>query len=439
MFNDDPRILDVANWDEDTVFFMGDAGEQQIAAGFHASGTEEGWKTAIAPIAKYPRVRLVFYASFVAALLEVVGAPNFIVDVAHPTSRGKTTTLRVAASIWGRPDESGIGAMWTWEKTPVWIERALSVLNSIPMILDDTKLARYPDLVGRILYLVASGSGRGRGTQTGLDYIRHFKTILITSGEAPATSFTSDGGTRARTLELWGAPFERADATTAPDVDRLNTELQLHYGHAGPKFVQHLLDNQEKWSDYQEMYQERRAKYVRMADGDPVVGRLAAYFGAIDTAAYLVHEALDLPWSYSDPIDPLWETLTAEASEADRAQVALGYISGWAARNQHSFVGRARLDQQNKDIPPHGGWAGRWDAGENFKFIAFYPDFLRRVMREMDFDYEAVLRTWRDRGWLDAPQKKRNTKQMRVNDVRAELIAIKKEALEADYEPKIVK
>jgi len=435
MINDDPRILDVANWDENIVFFMGGEGEQQIAAGFHSSGTDAGWKAAITPIAKYPRVRLVFYASLVAPLLEVVGAPNFVLDVAHPTSRGKTTTLRVAAAVWGKPDESGIGSMWTWEKTPVWIERALSVLNSIPMILDDTKLARYPDLVGRILYLVASGSGRGRGTQTGLDYIRHFRTILITSGEAPATSFTPDGGTRARTLELWGSPFERADASTAPDVDRLNTELQLHYGHAGPKFVQHLLDNQDKWGDYRELYLEKRAKYVRLAEGDPVVGRLAAYFGVIDTAAALAHEALDLPWSYSDPVDPLWETLTAEASEADRAQVALGYMSGWAARNQHAFVGRAREDQHGEPIPPHGGWAGRWDAGDGWEFIAFYPDFLRRTMREMDFDYEAVLRTWKDRGWLDAPKKRRNTKLMRVNGVRAELITVKKEALEKEDVP----
>lgn len=424
-------ILAPETWGDDEVFFVGeDVGDEQIADGFHVSGTYDGWLASVRALPAYPRVLLVLYSSFAPPLLEVLDAKNFSVDLASPTSEGKTAALRPAASVWGRPDESGTGTMWTWEKTPVWIERAASVLNSLPLILDDTKLARRPQDVARILYLVASGSGRGRGSREGIGYTKHFRTVLISSGEAAATSMTQDGGTRARTLTLWGSPFERADATTAPVVARLNAELPAHYGHAGPRFVRWLIENRGRWEEFQRLHRERQDGYVTRAAGDPIGGRLAAHFATIDVAAVLAHEALDLPWPYADPIDPLWDLLTREAAEADRAAVALSYVAGWAKRNSHRFPGRQ--DQADEQRPPHDGWAGRWDPGDDWDFIAFFPDALRRILRDLDFEADPVIRTWKDRGWLDAPKQGRNTKQMRVQGERAELIALRREAIEGD-------
>jgi hypothetical protein len=48
---------------------------------------------------------------------------------------------------------------------------------------------------------------------------------MLSTGEAPATSFTNDGGTHGRVLTLWGHPFGRADETTAPVVQRVNHSL----------------------------------------------------------------------------------------------------------------------------------------------------------------------------------------------------------------------
>src|SRR5207249_3569437 len=97
---------------------------------------------------------------------------------------GKTTTLKVAASNWGDPDErSDQGFIHKWHVTKVFIERAISVLNFLPMILDDTKTVRFKEMVGEVIYQVVSGKGKGRGTIGGMSLTRSQKTVLISSGE----------------------------------------------------------------------------------------------------------------------------------------------------------------------------------------------------------------------------------------------------------------
>ena len=182
------------------VIFRGaDEGDDQIAEGFRQRGTYEGWLKSIGCLRPHSKARLAIYASLSSVMLEVFGSPNFGVDYAGETTRGKTTALRVAASCFGNPDERDNklpAAISTWGGTPVWRERAPVVLNNLPFILDDTKHASSPNDVANTVYMVTQGRGRGRGTVKGTAKTDSFSTVLISSGEQPITSFTEDGGTR---------------------------------------------------------------------------------------------------------------------------------------------------------------------------------------------------------------------------------------------------
>ncbi len=180
-------------------------GDQQIARAFHSQGTLEKWQRAVRRLKNYPRVLILLYASFVPPLLMILRAPNFIVDICGRTTTGKTIALRIGGSVWGCPDELAAEAViHSWDSTQVWLERTASLLSGIPIILDDTKLARKPAVVADMLYLLANGRGRGRGNLQSLALGDSWRTVLISSGEAPATSFTQDGGTRTRVLEVRG-------------------------------------------------------------------------------------------------------------------------------------------------------------------------------------------------------------------------------------------
>jgi hypothetical protein len=277
---------------------------------------------------------------------------------------------------------------------------------------------------------------RGRGNTKSLALTRTWRTVLLSSGEAPATSYTQNGGSRMRCLEVRGAPFGREDKDTRRLVDRLNASIHAHYGHAGPAFVAWLMRHRQDWGQLADQYRESIERYAERADA-PQAGRLAAYAGAIDVAASVVHEALHLPFAYRDPLENLWDDIAGEAADAGGDTRALRDVMSWAHAHMESFVGRHKLDGGGEPRTPPGGWAGRWEVNvrgqddEAWESIAFHPTVLKQVLREQDYEPEAILAGWRERGWLEVgTDRRRYTKQIRVLTERPHMVVIRREAVE---------
>ena len=421
------------------VFRGSDDGDDQIASAFRQRGSFKEWKKTVAAVATYPRAKLALYVAFVPPLLPILESPNFAFDTSGPTTGGKTTGLRVAASVWGNPDERDpASVLGTWDATAVWRERASAILNNLPFLLDDTKLAPRPEEVAKTIYAVVQGRGRGRGTTRGLAGQETWRTVLMTSGEQPAISFTQDGGTRPRVLTIWGSPFGETSEATGKIVRRLNEQVVRHHGHAGPRAVQYLLDIRSDWDARRTVYRDSVKEYETLAANNQFAARMAPHFAAIKMAAWLAHEALDLPWAFSDPIKPLWNELVEGAKDADRSAAALRYIRDWANGHQEEFFGRNKENRQ-----PHGGWAGRWnknvplpeqgDDQENWPWIGFIPARLRAVLKEGGFEPESVVRTWRDDKSLAVTKEKKKTRfevKARVGEATPWLIAVTRAAFE---------
>jgi len=223
----------------------------------------------------------------------------------------------VAASVWGCPDEvQPNAAIHTWDVTQVWAERAAAVSSGLPLVLDETKRARHPQVIPSMIYMVVSGQGRGRGSVESLARTRAWNTVLLSSGEAPATSHSEAGGTRTRCLELRGLPFGAQDDATGILTRELNAVVRDHYGHAGPMFVRHLLKLRPKWDDLRQRYNAEIKRYRDSAPGSPEADRLAQSFAVIAVAVPLVHDALKLPWEAAAGIaalDQVWPDIIGEA------------------------------------------------------------------------------------------------------------------------------
>ncbi|MFZ5447051.1 MAG: DUF927 domain-containing protein [Thermodesulfobacteriota bacterium] len=426
----DLEMLPTKQWQRDVVTFRGtDLGDEQIAAAFCSQGSFEGWVQAVKLVADYPRVMLGLYGALTPPLLEIFGCPNFILDWSCRSSVGKTSLLRGGGSCWGNPDEQAdASVIASWDATRVWINRAAVTLHSLPLFLDETKRVKYPAEIGRILYDIAQGRDRGRGSKMGTRRSDTFRTVLLSTGETPAVSFTNDGGTRARVLTLWGHPFGKADQETAKLVNTLNLAVKQNYGHAGPLFVQFLLSHQSDWEMWRKKYYAVNAAYQDMAGANPVASRLCAYFSALNLTAAIAHAALDLPWTYQDPVEALWEDLVSETDTADVASQALAMVVSWARAHETSFSGRERDGR-----PSFQGWAGRWDPGESWEYIAFLPHQLKALIKEFGFDFEAVTRSWLDSGWLEVDRGPRKTrqKQIRINGEKTGAYVIRRSAIKA--------
>jgi uncharacterized protein (DUF927 family) len=390
------------------------AGVTELADALTSAGSWEGWLQTLEYIRPHPRVWLGIYAACVPALMELLPTlPNFILDVCGETSMGKTTLLRGATSVWGNPDERTGGYLRTWDSTRVYIERAAGALgHGLPLILDDTKRASRPEHVARTVYDVASGSGRGRGSIDGMRASVRWRTVLLSTGEQPITSFSKDGGTKARAICIWGSPFE-GDAEVA--VTRFTIGCLENYGHLGPRLVRWLMDERHR-SEVRELYATAVEHWRERCAGN-VAKRMAAYLAALDVVADVIHGRLQVPDPGPEPLQEAHAAVEA-CTESDPPKDALDALVSWAAAHQDRFYAR-HLPSDGAGTPT-AGWLG--SRGE--RYLAVLPDALDSFLRQRGYDVDAVRRSWYDRQWLDSEAGKHRTKKVPVGSRRPRCVVV---------------
>ena len=405
-------------------FRAADEGEVQIARALEPCGSLEAWTEGVAAMAAYPSVMLGLYASFAPPLLEVLKLPGFAIDWSYRTSAGKTVVLRLAASVWGNPDErAGTSLVHTWKTSLVGFERLASALKNIPIILDDTKTATHADLVADVLYVAAAGQGKTRGSVKGSRRTTRWRSILLSTGERKATDFTKDAGSAVRCLALWGPPFGECSDAIALQIRELKRITRRNYGHAGRAFVRWLV-RQDAAALRQrfEVLHDGVWDALKRTFDSAVASRVADAITVIELAGELAHEALSLPWAFSSPCGAVLESITEGVRDVDRAMEALQAAYDWAIARIDLFHGA------RERINPPDRWAGVWKHGE---YVAFTGLTLREVLEEAGFEFDPIVKQWAERGWLltDGGSKKRRTKTIKLGGLTASYYAVAQDAL----------
>jgi hypothetical protein len=432
----------IAGPDGNDLRFVGpDDGDNQLADAVRSQGTFEGWQEAIRPLHQYPRVQLALYASLATPLLKVLNVPNFVLDYAYQTSSGKTSALKVAASVWGNPDERcGSSMIAAWDARPTWIERAAATRNHLPLILDDSKRAiRGHDgksQLATLVYAISNGEGRGRGTITGTQITKHWRTILISSGEHRLVDESKDAGTAARILSVWANPWGGVSTKTAEDIQGVIAGVSENFGIAGPMFVQYIIANREddlaEWKESLAYYTKSYTTRLTKSNGAAVGSRVAVYLALLQLTAELAHEALWLNAGLDENcVGQCFDDLADGPKDTDRALEALQMVCSWAVAN------RARFAASEVTEMPVGGFFGRWDhASESggktveWKWLGVFRHELEAVLKKAGHEPESITRLWASRGWLDADEGKLTCKSTRIAGHNAKVIAINRTAFD---------
>ncbi|MEQ8836426.1 MAG: hypothetical protein RID07_06440 [Lacipirellulaceae bacterium] len=172
-----------------------------------------------------------------------------------------------------------------------------------------------------------------------------------------------------------------------------------------------MIDNDASWSQWKCEFNHYLTRFQDLAADNPIAQRMAPKCAVICLAAHLVHEALDLPWAYADPVTPLWDTLTAESCLGDRATSAMRSLHEWTVANQLRFCrDRSTSLPQGQNAPPMsvidalGLWPGlrrtRPYKNAAVRWYGFLPDKLRKFLNDAGYEADAIIRTWQDRGWI---------------------------------------
>ena len=401
---------------EETVEMVPPNGLENVLEGWKPGGEWEEWLRAMEVMKPFTPMWVALYASAAAPLLDILGTPSFIVDFNGETSSGKTTAMRVGASVWGRPSDNAPTAMYSWDTTKVFVERICGFLCNLPVILDETKRAKDQKTVRDVIYDFANGQGRGRGNVDGIRQTSSWRTVMLTSGEAAATSFSQDGGTRARVLSITGKPMGNRTSEAGPAAEELTALLQQHHGHLGRKIIHYLVSIAEQHDQLRQIWKDTREHYASIAR-TPVTRRHAANLAAMHIAASIIHDSLDVPYPDEDPLGFCIEAVGKIEEEHDRPLAALIEVVSWCSANQHRFWGRHEVDNNNRPRIPHGGWAGAWDSRDDWRYIAILPTTLRDIVEPQGFHVEEIVDRWAERGWIMLSERRSHNKTVRTKTI----------------------
>lgn len=157
------------------------------------AGNVEDWRSSISRLAD-GNSRLVFAisAAFAPTLANLVGEDSGGFHFRGASSSGKTTALKVAASVWGKPDSY----IRLWRSTANGLEGLAALHNDGLLILDELSQMD-PKEAGECAYLLANGQGKTRASRCGTArQSTRWSLLFLSAGEESLTSLMAKAGQR---------------------------------------------------------------------------------------------------------------------------------------------------------------------------------------------------------------------------------------------------
>lgn len=222
--------------------------------GYSQKGTLEEWQNNVAEYAKGNSILIfVLCAALAPVLLKLI--PELGTMVFHlvgPSSIGKTTALRVAASVWGKPKDY----IKTWRATGNAQECLAESHNDGLLILDEMGQASGYD-IGNTVYMIGNEQGKSRmNADSSFRELKEWKEICLSSGEIKLTEKLEEGKTKVhdgmlvRLIDVNSDSqkgmgiFEYLpnDIKTPCDLSKkLSISASTYYGVVAEEFVKYVL------------------------------------------------------------------------------------------------------------------------------------------------------------------------------------------------------
>ncbi len=350
------------------------------ANAYEVKGSFEKWKETMAPHRERDKFRFILAASFTAPLLKWISQRIFFIYNWGGSKGGKTAGLKAALSVWGDPEK----LMVNFNATQVALERMAGFYCDLPLGIDERQLAgNNQGSLEKIVYMLASGTGRARGSKGGgLQEIRTWRTVALATGEEPISTDTSQTGISTRILEIYGGPFP--DEKSASLMHQM---AGMNCGWAGPYFIKKIM---EMGSEEIKQRFEKMLEYVYVkSNGEN--GSHAASIAAVATADALVDV-----WIFGSKSEERSENrarsmadyVLAEQQAADAGDVnehAVQYIVDWVLSNQNYFGSSAI-----------GTCLGFMNNGCAY----IYPTTLNNVLSKAGYSPRKTLKYMADKGYI---------------------------------------
>jgi len=360
-----------------------------------------------------------------APLARLVGEDSGGFHLRGASSSGKSTILKVAASVWGNPEQY----CRLWRATVNGLEGLAALHNDGLLILDE--LAQIdPRQAGEAAYLLANGQGKTRANRTGASRnAASWNLLFLSAGELSLTALMAQEGKRTHAgQEIRLADIE-ADAGAGmgvfetlhdcPNPVSLALELKdaasRYYGAAGIEWLRYLVAHRDECVQTAHEHIHAFMGGICPDNASGQVSRVARRFALVGAAGEIATDCGITGWHCGDAMQAV-ETCFA------------AWLAGFGGTGNREA--RSLLEQVRAFFEAHG--ASRFDAVDSDKDIrvinraGFYrytinndreylvlPEAFKREVCK-GFDPTFAARTLIDAGWLKPGEGVRATRTERI-------------------------
>ena len=387
-----------------SIVFDGEYRFRTLFQSIQESGDYFKWVTLAKQLRSCGRLepRIALAASFASVLIQPLDILPFIVDFYGQTGGGKTVTINIAASVWGNPAPGAY--VGNFRASDTNLEVRADMLNSFPMVLDDSKNAsKYvQDNYESLIYNLCAGKGKGRSNKDlGVAEEKTWNCVTICNGENPISEFADSGGAINRIIEI------ECCEDIYENPAEINSTVMKNYGFAGRVFVGNLKrftpdELKEMKSDIEKGFDGYNfpAKQVMAISTLLLADKLATDFIFKDGRELTIEDVVDIP------------TRKKDVSEGQRCYEFI--LESLSVYGQH-FDAQYSCDQ----------WGFRETPDEyGDVYVYFYPKPLENLLKNNGFSRKAFS-AWAINRELIKHTGKRDTVLKRDGGSVMRLIAVK--------------
>lgn len=276
--------------------------------GFTTAGTLEDWKNGVAELLPGNSFGMfLMSAAFVGPLLRPLEKQGGGFHIYGKSQSGKTTALRLAASVYGKPENGR--AVHSWNATANGFEHRFQSANDTLLCLDELQEAGRTSVADAV-YMGANDSGKGRlNSDASARETRKWRTIFFSTGEMSLEDKAREqgGGGLHAGADTRCPSIPIPDAGCFPAVDRdgargILSEMarcaNANHGVAGLAWIKYLAENIKDTGFINRL----REEVDRIRDGlapkgaDTQVVTVAERFALAAVAGEEAAKAGILPW-----------------------------------------------------------------------------------------------------------------------------------------------
>ena len=270
-------------------------------------GTLEQWRDELCKkLAEQSRFVFSIACAFAGQLLELLDDDGGGFHIVGSSTMGKSLSLKVAASVWGKPDSY----TKTWRSTDNALEGTASEHNDSFLPLDEISEGD-PKVVGKVVYMLANGQGKGRSTTTGHNRIaKKWRIIFLSNGEKTiqqemaVTGQKTNAGIEVRIAHIdadagAGNDLRTFDSlvlaeTGAAQADKIKDLYYRYYGVAGMAWLEHITtDKTATTATAKQLVSDFMSQYTDLA---PQAHRVARRFAIVAAAGEMATGADITGW-----------------------------------------------------------------------------------------------------------------------------------------------